>query len=224
MQRPQSQRSAQSITCPCAVPLIPCSTRQQETWACAFYFRYYWKSCFTLCSQQCRKLPKALSFWLQAVSDLFKEHASLTDISLPAYHMTPLFPIHSFFSLTRPVKVHFNLLPSIPLVLVCTHFPKNSPWGLARINLFHLSYLCLSLSLETAELGLYCRLRQSLQLSSNEWPLLHYLGQVASTGKNKWSGTSLHTRLLSPTCNSKCMDHQWYRVYPVKELYLPHVC
>lgn len=31
MQRPQSQRSAQSITCPCAVPLIPCSTRQQET-------------------------------------------------------------------------------------------------------------------------------------------------------------------------------------------------
>lgn len=190
-----------------------------------FISDYYWKSCFALCSQQCRKLPKTLSFWLQAVSDLFKGHASLSGISLPAHHMTPLFPIQSFFSLTRPVKEHFHLLPSISLVPVCTHLPDNSLWGLARINLFHLFYLCLSLGLKITELALYCRMRQSLQPSSNEWPLLlYYLGQVASAGKSKWSGTSLHTRPLSPTRNSKCMDHQWYRVYPVEGLYLPHVC
>lgn len=190
-----------------------------------FISDYYWKSCFALCSQQCRKLPKALSFWLLAVSDLFKGHASLTGVSLPAHHMTPLFPSQWFFSLTRPVKVHFPLLPSISLVPVCTYLPNNCLWGLARINLFLLFYLCLSLGLETAEPALYYRMRQSLQASSNERPLLlRYLAQVAPAGQSKWSCTSPHTRPLSPTCNSKCTDRQRYRVYPVVGLHLPHMC
>lgn len=67
-------------------------------------------------------------------------------------------------------------------------------------------------------------MRQSLQASSKERPLLlHCLRQVALAGNTKWSSTSPHTRPLSPTRNSKCMDHQWYEVYPVVGLYLPHI-
>lgn len=121
--------------------------------------------------------------------------------------------------------MHFCLLPSISLVPVCTHLPNNSLWGLARINLFLLFYLCLSLGLKSAEPPLHCRIKQSLQVSSKGWQLLlHYLDQVAPPGKTKWSSTSPHTRPLSPTRNSKGMDPKQYGVYPVVGLYLPHIC
>lgn len=45
-QRPQSRHSAHSITLTCALPVIPCSTGQQETWAYAFYFRLLLKKLF----------------------------------------------------------------------------------------------------------------------------------------------------------------------------------
>lgn len=89
-----------------------------------------------------------LSFWLQAVLYLFKRRTGPTEVSLPAHHATSLFPIWSLFSLTRPIKAYFRLLPSISLVPVCTHFPGNSLQGLARINLPMLFYLCLSLGLQ----------------------------------------------------------------------------
>lgn len=141
-----------------------------------FISDYYWKSCFALCSQQCRRFLKALSFWLQALSDLVKECASLTCGLFSCHNSRVSYPI--IFSSTRPVKGHFYLLPCISFVPLHTHLPDNSLCGLARINLFFIFYLCLSLGLGSAEPALYCRMRQCLQANSNEWPgLLHCLGQ-----------------------------------------------
>lgn len=188
-----------------------------------FISDYYWKSCFALCSQQCRRFPKALSFWLQALSDLLKGCASLTCGLFSCLSHSSSVPYPIVFSSTKPIKGHFYLLPCISFLPVSTHLPNNSVWGLARINLFFIFYLCLSVSLGSAEPALCCRMRQSLQPNSHEQPLLlHCWGRGAPAGKSKGSGPSLHTDCCPLLLTARAQSTS--STGSTLGLQLPHVC